>query len=334
MSHRRRGRSPLLVALLFLVAAASIAGCGGGDPKEEEAADGAGTAGDDLAVTVASYDLFKGRPTRFIAGLETVDRRLVTFGTVEMRFAFAGTGKGEPSEPPGAPVQARYLPVAGSEVPAPPPDSPAVVTASAARGVYAATTEFPRAGFWQVQVTAMVEGRARRGTGAFSVAESNRVPAPGDPAPAVENLTLAAPAELRPAVDSRAGSGAEVPDPELHRTTVAAALAAHRPAVVVISTPVYCTSRFCGPVTDVVDGLARSHGDRASFVHIEVWRDFQGRVINKAAADWVMRDGDLTEPWVFVVGADGRVTARFDNVVTRDELEPILAALPAVGPAS
>jgi peroxiredoxin len=55
--------------------------------------------------------------------------------------------------------------------------------------------------------------------------------------------------------------------------------------------------------------------------------------ISKAAADWLYRDNELNEPWVFVIGADGRITARFDNVVTRDELEPLLKALPVIGKA-
>jgi len=36
---------------------------------------------------------------------------------------------------------------------------------------------------------------------------------------------------------------------------------------------------------------------------------------------------------VFVIGADGRIAARFDNVVTRDELEPLVKALPVIGAA-
>ena len=46
------------------------------------------------------------------------------------------------------------------------------------------------------------------------------------------------------------------------------------------------------------------------------------------------RNDELQEPWVFVIGADGRIAARFDNVVTRGELEPLLKALPVLGPAA
>jgi hypothetical protein len=87
-------------------------------------------------------------------------------------------------------------------------------------------------------------------------------------------------------------------------------------------------SRFCGPVTDMVAELAASYGDRADFIHVEIWADFQEGAVNEAAADWLLREGDLEEPWVFLIGADGRVVARWDNVATRSEIEPYLEDLP------
>ncbi|MEA2844358.1 MAG: hypothetical protein QOJ69_2029, partial [Actinomycetota bacterium] len=170
---------------------------------------------------------------------------------------------------------------------------------------------------------------------AFGVGERHVVPFVGDVAPASENLTMTSADAPRAAIDSRGGSG-DIPDPELHSTTVAAALAAKRPVVVAVSTPVYCTSRFCGPVTDMVQELSHAYGDRASFVHIEVFRDFQAdpQVFNRAAIEWIYPSGtgDINEPWVFVVGADGKVVARLDNVATKGELEPILQQLPVIGP--
>jgi hypothetical protein len=87
-------------------------------------------------------------------------------------------------------------------------------------------------------------------------------------------------------------------------------------------------SRFCGPVTDMVAELAAEYGDRADFIHVEIWADFQEGAVNEAAADWLLREGDLEEPWVFLIGADGRVVARWDNVATRSEIEPYLEDLP------
>jgi len=44
--------------------------------------------------------------------------------------------------------------------------------------------------------------------------------------------------------------------------------------MVVVSTPTYCQSRFCGPITDSVSALAQRYGDRMAFVHLEVWKNF------------------------------------------------------------
>jgi hypothetical protein len=121
-----------------------------------------------------------------------------------------------------------------------------------------------------------------------------------------------------------------VPDPDLHRTTVKQALDAGRPVVLVISTPTFCVSEFCGPVTDMVGELAAEYADRASFIHIEVWKDFEAKALNDTAKDWIARGDDINEPWVFLIGADGKIAARWDNVATRVEIEPLLQKLPVI----
>jgi hypothetical protein len=322
-------RRPRLGAVA-VAAAVVLAACSSGGGKASTSTSPPGQG--DLAVQVASYDLATGPPGRVIAGVLTNDQHLVGYGTVEMRFAFLGTGQGGAPRPAGPPVQASFLAIPGSPALSPVPSEPTVVEGSE-RGVYSAQAGFDRAGFWQVEVTARVGGKQRRGTGAFPVGERHVVPAPGDPALPTENLTVSSADAPKAAGDSRAGTSGDVPDPELHSTTIAAALTAKRPAVVVFATPVYCVSRFCGPVTDLVDDLAKAFGDRASFVHVEIWRDFQNNVLNRAAADWLFRNNDLNEPWVYVIGADGRIAARFDNVVTRGELEPLISRLPVIGPA-
>ena len=308
-----------------------LAACGGSDDGEDTPAQ---PSQDDIVAQVASFDLAVGRPQRLLVGVLTGDNRFVAFGTVAFRLAYLGTKESrQPATFGGQPVSARFLPIPGTTVPSPPPSAPQVVNASEGRGVYAAQATFDRAGFWQVEVTADVADGERKAVAAFAVNQQHSVPAPGQPALPTENLTLASTDAPRAAIDSRAATG-EVPDGLLHQTTIAAALAAKRPAVVVFATPVYCQSQFCGPVTDMVADLARTYGDRASFIHVEIWRDFQARTINKAAADWLFRNDDLNEPWVFVVGSDGTITARFDNVATAGELEPLLRALPVIGPAA
>ena len=92
--------------------------------------------------------------------------------------------------------------------------------------------------------------------------------------------------------------------------------------MLVVSTPTYCLSRFCGPITDTVSKLAKSYGDRMAFIHAEVWNDDEKRALNREAAEWIFREGaDPKEPWVVVIDRSGNVVARFDNVSTDAELE-------------
>ena len=282
-----------------------------------------------LHAEAASYDMAVGEKSRFIVGLFTGDELFVGYGTVDMSFSFLGE-KGASGEPePGPQATGEFVLVPGTE-PDRIPDVPVAVPASKGRGVYAADVTFDRPGFWEVTVTADIEERGTlTATAAFVVFDAHRVPAPGDRAPKTSNLTAASrDGAPREAVDSRWSEGNELPDPLLHRTTIASSIKEGRPVLAVFSTPVFCVSRFCGPVTDMVAELARDYSDRADFVHIEIWRDFQDGVINEAAAKWLFRDDDLREPWVFLIGGDGRIKARWDNVATRAEIEPYLKRLP------
>ena len=285
----------------------------------------------DLVAEVGSYDIAAGLPARFTTGVFTADHRYVGWGTVRMRFFYLGPRGATRRRVPrvaALATTARFLAVPGVAT-KPEPVAPTIGSASKERGVYSADVGFDRAGFWEVRVSARIHGgRARSTTAAFEVLDHHQVPAPGDPALPTENFTLSSPGVARSSIDSRA-TGGSVPDPELHQSTIAASLRAHRPVVVVFSTPAFCTSSMCGPITDMVQGLAHAYADRADFVHIEIWKSFKTHEVNDAASEWLAAHGnDLREPWVFLIGADGRITARWDNVVTREEIEPLLRALP------
>ena len=81
----------------------------------------------------------------------------------------------------------------------------------------------------------------------------------------------------------------------------------------------------------MVTNLADRYHDRAEFIHIEIWQDFDNQTLSSTAQDWLLRDGNLQEPWVFLVGSDGRILARWDNVLISDELEAALERLPQGG---
>lgn len=319
--HRRR----LLPIIAFLsVIAVVVAACGKSTNAPAAVQNTGKPASMELAAQVASYELVAGRRGRFMVGLLSGDKsRLVAFGTVELRFVYLGDrGSAKPAGPETPPVTAAFLPIPGQHLD-PAATGPRFGEGSEGIGVYGAPdVSFDRPGFWQVAASAVLDGKPTRATAAFEVLDHSAIPAPGDPAPHTDNF-LAGVGGVDPrSIDSRATADAAIPDPELHSTTVAAALDAKRPLMVVVSTPTYCQSRFCGPITDSVSALAKRYGDRMAFVHLEVWKNFDKNEVNKAAAEWMYPPGttDASEPWVFVVGRDGRIAQRFDNVATDAEL--------------
>jgi hypothetical protein len=108
------------------------------------------------------------------------------------------------------------------------------------------------------------------------------------------------------------------PDRELLRYSVAGSLAAHRPFVVTFATPAFCESRTCGPVVDVVDvARKRFAGRRIRFIHVEVYQDNNpAKGNNRWFKEWRLP----SEPWTFLVGADGRIRAKFEGAVSVREL--------------
>jgi len=284
-----------------------------------------------VVAMVASVDLSAGVPQRVSVGLVTNENELVSYGSVDFAFSYIGTAA-EPLEPePGPTATATFVPTYGTEGGG---DTPAITLPSEARGVYEASdVTFDRAGFWQVTVTADVEGVGpQTALATLTVAEEPALPAPGDPALPTENLTLDTRGAEPAAIDSRAVIDGEVPDPELHGWTIARALEEGRPALVVFATPVYCVSQFCGPVTDMVQDLAGRYEDRAAFIHIEVWEDYEEQALNEAATDWLqLPSGELTEPWLYLIGADGVILDRWSSLWSEDEVAAALEALPSRG---
>jgi hypothetical protein len=333
MTRALAARRRLALRWLGLLVAASIvaAGCSSADEPDVRVDDAA--ASRELAAEVGSFDLVVGRPDRFLLGLFSIDNQhVVAYGTVRLAFSYAGTRDRELDPPQAGPLATgTFLPLPGQRLDLS-VGEPKLVQRSEAAGVYGAEdVVFSESGFWTVAATAVVDGHRRRTTAAFEVRGRSDLPAPGDPAPRTDNPVAGAPGVSPRAIDSRAGEDQPVPDPELHRRSITAALATHRPLMVVVSTPSYCQSRFCGPITDHVAALARRSDGRTDFVHLELWKDFDGNVMNEAAAAWIAPtpETDVREPWVFVVDASGRITARFDNVVTEAELK---AAMQEVAP--
>lgn len=335
----RTGARRLLTALA--ATALLAAGCAedpAGDRADEATGDAAGgtPAATGLAIAPASFDLAVGEDRRLLLAVFTDQRERVAGGTVSVRLAHLGDEPG--GEAALGPAQeATFLPIPGLDVPAP-EEGPAVVGTDVLTGVYRLEVDLDAPGFWGVSVVADLVGRGpTEGRSILQVLPAPAAVAVGDPAPPTPNLVRAdveagvAPAS---ALDSRLR---DLDDPDraavLHTTRVDESVAAGRPVVLAVATPVYCVSLVCGPLTEYLVEVEERYGDRADFVHVEVWEDFEAQRLSPAAAAWIQTETGGNEPWVFLIGPDGTVTARWDNVVDPDELEAALSALPVLDPA-
>jgi hypothetical protein len=141
--------------------------------------------------------------------------------------------------------------------------------------------------------------------------------------PAAPEIGSPAPTSRTPTLESAGGdlealSTATNPEPALHRWSVAESVEAGAPFVVAFATPRFCESRTCGPTVDVVDAVRRRfQGDGVRFIHIEIYEDNDPtKPVNRWVKEWNLP----SEPWVFVVGRDGRVAAKFEGAVSVPEL--------------
>ncbi|HWC69915.1 MAG TPA: hypothetical protein VG993_02005 [Actinomycetota bacterium] len=318
-----------ILSVAVLLAAAVAAACtGDGDPAPTATATPTGDA-TSFSAQVASSDLAAGSPETVQVGVfsstDEAGVRLLSFGEVQVSFAYVGDGSGSPVAGPS--TTARFVAAPGNAV----ADGagPTLTDPAEVAGVYMSPdVTFPRSGVWNATVTLSVDGGAPFSLdAAFNVYPEHRIPAPGDAAPMTKNLTIDSKGAPPVAIDSRAQDGAAIPDPELHRTTIAAAIRAGRPALVQFATPVYCQSNFCGPTVEAQEALAAEYADVAEFIHVEIWRDYEESIVNRAAADWLLREDSLTEPWMYLIDGDGVIVDRWGPLFDLDDIRAELEAL-------
>ncbi|MFV0257253.1 MAG: hypothetical protein ACK5PP_02230 [Acidimicrobiales bacterium] len=147
---------------------------------------------------------------------------------------------------------------------------------------------------------------------------------PGQPMPAVTTPTTTDPAGVDPICTRFDG-----PCP-FHDLTVGEALDSERSLAVLVATPAYCQTAYCGPVLDTLIAAAPEF-PTVRMIHLEVYA-------NPTAVDGGYADPDIRpapamtelhldfEPSLFLV-VDGIVVDRIDNLFDADELHAALAAI-------
>jgi hypothetical protein len=183
------------------------------------------------------------------------------------------------------------------------------------QGIYVAQMTFARPGPWGLEILAQQgDGPAETARLHVSVLEVSPTPLLGAPAPRSRNLIASDVSDLRQ-IDS-----SEPPDPRLHQTRIADAIARGKPQVIVFATPKFCTSRVCGPVVDVVRTLLPAYGKQVVFIHQEIWQGSSPQKFSPTVEEWNLR----SEPWIFVVDGQGMIRTKFEGLTTRRELEAAL----------
>src|SRR3954453_13154749 len=91
-----------------------------------------------------------------------------------------------------------------------------------------------------------------------------------------------------------------------------------KPVVLIFATPALCQSRVCGPVVDVAEQVRSEVGDKAAFVHQEIYKDNQpNKGLRPQLGKWRLE----SEPWTFVIDKSGTITSRFEGAVSVPELK-------------
>jgi hypothetical protein len=150
----------------------------------------------------------------------------------------------------------------------------------------------------------IVDGKPVAAPGQLTVTTSDQDPVPevGDDAPKAQTDTVASAGGDVEAIDTRR------PTSDMHADF--AKEVGKKPVALLFATPQLCQSRVCGPVVDVGLQLRAKYGDQVEFIHQEVYTDNDP---NKGLRKPLQEFGLPTEPWLFVVDKNGKITARLEG---------------------
>lgn len=193
---------------------------------------------------------------------------------------------------------------------------------------YPARFTMPEPGIYDLKITAVDSGfgsppSTSLPVQAFDPSEIS-VPLPGDPMPVVATPTFADPT----GVDRLCTR----PDPcPFHENSFDQVMTNGRPSALLVATPAFCSTAYCGPVVETMIEAA-AVVDGVDVVHAEVYANpdevdgnFADPAIRLAPAVIAAR---LTfEPVLFLVSAGGVLVDRIDNVFDVEEAVGALSAL-------
>lgn len=171
--------------------------------------------------------------------------------------------------------------------------------------VYEANVEFDQKGSWAVLVVTQTGNTFVAAPARVEVAtkKADEIPDVGEAAPKVATDTLASVGGDEELLDTR------TPPSDMHERSFDEVLG-KKPVALLFSTPQLCQSRVCGPVTDIAVQMKAKYGGDFEFIHQEVYVD---NVPNAGLREPLQAFRLRTEPWLFVVDGNGKITARLEG---------------------
>ncbi len=302
---------------LVLALAVLLAACGGSDEKFSDNVD---VSDQEYTPVIASSELAVGT-NRFVLGFLGGDGTTIVDAKVHLKFYdLAGgqqTFKFETDAVSRVPARDAGL---KEEVVHSHSDGSQHVHSNAGEdvGVYTANVTFDTAGVWGVEIALDSRTPKLKTDYAvrFDVLQMSSTPAIGSQAPASKNPTLADVRDITQ-IDSSLN-----PVPEFHQSSIASAIATKSPALVLFAVPGYCESRFCGPEYEIMKKLYPKYKGRMEFIQVEFYKKpgDPAREPADVIKEWNLR----SEPWFFVIDANGRISAKFEGPTTMSELDEAL----------
>ena len=179
----------------------------------------------------------------------------------------------------------------------------AATESDAIAAIYAAQLKLRPGRYAVLAMTKPPSGPPVGGGATIDVKESGGIPAVGERPPRVDTETVTSAGGDTESIETR------VPADDMHEENFADVVG-KKPVVLLFATPALCQTRVCGPVTDIAAQLQKEYGDRATFIHQEV---YEQNKVEKGLRKPLRRFGLQSEPWLFTFDADGRVAARLEG---------------------
>jgi hypothetical protein len=353
-------RALALFACLLVFAAAALAGCGSGSDGTTGSSGSAESrsapprsafpsakgktlsqvletadAPSNLVVSPAGLVYYKGE-NRYTFGVFQRDRTQVPDAEVALYFAKAPAGKASNGsgsaegasaskaekekaldQPAVGPFPARIESLQTE------PAFRAQTTTSdpnAATVVYSTKVNFPSNGDWQLAALIKKDGETTASLLPSAVVGGySKIPRVGQKAPLIHTPT---PADVG---NDLSKLTTRIPPDTQHEVDYADVYG-KEPIVLLFATPQFCQSRVCGPVVDVAEQLKQLYGDKAAFIHMEIYNDNDP---SKNVRPQVRAFHLPSEPWLFAIGRDGRIKDVIEGAFGVEELTRVVKGLTA-----